>query len=252
MSEPNALSPTSLWETATSQNALEKSLADVAVSVPTVRRIAFLTPSADVDTASVCRLTAQTLARHRSGRVVTTSQVAGPEIAAHSIPSAEQLSALPTSLHESLSLDRLVWVADPDIDDRFFDIHCIDWGMQGPATGALEAAASAHAICVVAPFDRPTAESAVALATALATRTDSTPTVIAFTNATRQRGSWARSVGPYLSVPSIVFDRSLTGPESRIMRRRNQRSLTYLAAALLTASLRPGAPSPARAHEVER
>ncbi|MBF4634840.1 hypothetical protein ITJ38_10545 [Agreia pratensis] len=252
MSVTNALSPASLWETATSQNALEKSLADIAVSVPTVRRIAFLTPSANVDTASVCRLTAQTLARHRSGRVLTTSQVAGAEIVGDSSPSAEQLSALPTSLHESLRLDRLVWVADPDMDDRFFDIHCVDWGMQGPATGALEAAASAHAICVVAPFDRPAAESAVALATALANRADSTPTVIAFTNSTRQRGSWARTVGPYLSVPSVVFDRGLTGPESRIMPSRTERSLTHLAAALLTASLRPGPPSPTRTHEVER
>lgn len=236
------------WETATTQRALSDSLAQLSQAVPTVRRLAFLSTLPDVDTAAVCRLTAQAMARYRAGRILQTSQHPAARRADLRTPSLEQRARFPDDLRDGLHLDSDVWVADPGIDDRFFDVHCTDWGTHGPATGALEVAARAHAVCIVAPVDRVSAEPAVALAQAFAARTGGPAAVIAFTSA-RSGGSaiWARAVDPYLSVPSVVLDddserRFAAG---RRLRHRSERALIHLAAHLLTGSLLSGTTYPA-------
>lgn len=236
------------WETATTQRALSDSLAQLSQAVPTVRRIAFLSTLPSADTAAVCRLTSQTVARHRAGRILQTSQRPAARRTDLRTPSLQQRARIPEDLRDGLQLDSDVWVADPGMDDRFFDVHCTDWGTHGPATGALEVAAHAHAVCIVAPVDRVAAEPAVALAQAFAARPGGPAPVIAFTS-TRPDGSavWARAVGPYLSVPSVVLDddseRRLAA--GRRLRHRSQRALIHLAAHLLTGSLLSGTAYPA-------
>jgi hypothetical protein len=231
------------WETASTLHALMNSLAQVAVAVPTVRRVAFLTVSPDVQTAAVSRLTARTLARHRTGRILSTTRQPAAPIPTLRSPSPEQLAHLPEELRHSLDLDRKVWVAPPDIDDRFFDVHCTDWGMRGATTGALEVSAGAHIVCIVSSVVRAAADPAVALAEALAAREGEHGAVLAFTTARAGASTaWARAVEPYLSVPSVVFDHdpALATAARRPPRRRTERAFIQLAAHLLTGGIQPG------------
>lgn len=195
----------------------------------TVRRlsVATITP---FPTASLARLIARMLARHRTGRILhTTSDWAHfPE------PSATRLEAAPPGSEGTVRVHGATWIGAPDLDDRFFDVAVADAGSV-PVDAVPGLARGRDGLCLVVPVDRAAAESAVGLAEQL-TR-EGRRVVIAFDHTRPGRVSWARAVAPRLLAPAVTIERdaALAHP-ARLVSARTLLMAAELAGHLMTDS----------------
>jgi hypothetical protein len=185
--------------TASRLRDLEQVERRLARPLTTVRRIA-VASLAPFPTPALTRLLARTTARHRPGRIL----FATPEWQQFPDVPEARLAEIPPGAAGRLRTHGTVWVGDPGLDDRFFDVAFAD---AGPITvdDLVPLARSRAAVCLVVPLDRAAAETAVGLAEQL-TR-EGRRVVVAFDRTRPGRAAWARSVTPRLLSPAVMLER---------------------------------------------
>lgn len=218
--------------TASRQDELISAAEAASSPISTGRRFAFLPLSSQAGTSTIAALTARALAQGRSGRTLllgTSDAGARPLLAmGQQTPPDEQLTGLPRELSGALGYGYGVWVgsvshlpgpaftgseAATSADwfqrvapiARHFDVVCTDWHPQPNLAAVVAATRTAQAVCLVTPFGRADAESAVALARAMHADPDGPRVMVAFVDVARTRSTWPRLVAPQLPFPVVRF-----------------------------------------------
>lgn len=226
------------WMSATGHSRLTHALSDIGRPVATTRRIALFSTSNVAGTSTLAHLVAATLARHRAGRVLlTASTLTSDAIKAYARPSEDELNPLPVEDHDRLTKLGHIWLGTPEVNDRFFDVHIVDGGTLVNNVDIPADVRHAHALCMVAPFDRSRAEPAAALALALAALPQRRSVTVAFTDTDQNRSPWPRLAAHRLAVPAAVIEHDPALPQGRTPRATTARVATVLSAHLLTESL---------------
>ncbi len=245
--------------TASRQDALISAAEAASSPISTGRRFAFLPLSSQAGTSTVAALTARALAQGRSGRtlLLETSDTGPGSLLAmgRQTPPMHQLTGLPRELSGVLGYGYGVWVgsvgrlpgpASTDSEattsadwfqrvapiSRHFDVVCTDWHPQPNLAAAVAATRTAQAVCLVSPFGRADAESAVALARAMHSEPDGPRVMVAFVDVARTRSTWPRLVAPRLPFPVVRF-----GHDDSLVQGRRPRPSTETSAIATAANL---------------
>ncbi len=245
--------------TASQQDELISAAEAAGSPISTGRRFAFLPLSPPAGTSTVAALTARALAQGRSGRTLllgTSDTTPGPLLdMGRQTPPTHQASGLPRELSEALGYGYGVWVgsvgrlpgppftaaeAATSADwfqrvapiSRHFDVVCTDWHPQPNLAAVVAATRTAQAVCLVTPFARADAESAVALARAMHADTGGPRVMVAFVDVARTRSTWPRLVAPRLPFPVVRF-----GHDDSLVQGRRPRPITETSAIATAAQL---------------
>ena len=202
----------------------------LAVPLATARRIAFCALEPGVGTSRLTVLTARTLAGARRGRVLVAglaengAELLLPTPAAPALgfggPDSGRLEtgvpdavAEATTAHGSLrgiraGIGAAAWDERVAPIARFFDVVIADWGVQPidggtHGSGLLDAAATAHVVCLVSAAERASSEAAIAAATALRTALPGTDVVVALVDRTRSGSPWPAIAARTAPVPVV-------------------------------------------------
>jgi hypothetical protein len=245
--------------TASRQDALIDAAEAAGSPISTGRRFAFLPLSSQAGTSTVAALAARALAQGRSGRTLllaTSDTGAGPLLAmGQQTPPVQQQTGLPRELSGALGYGYGVWTGSvgrlpgPAFTGseaatgadwfqrvapiaRHFDVVCTDWHPQPNLAGVVAATRTAQAVCLVTPFARADAESAVALARAMHSEPDGPRVMVAFVDVARTRSTWPRLVAARLPFPVVRF-----GHDDSLVQGRRPRPITEISAIETAAQL---------------
>jgi hypothetical protein len=198
----------------------------LAVPLATARRIAFCALESGVGTSRLTALAARTLAGARRGRVLVAGLAENGAELLLPTPTAPGSGPLETRVpdavaeattaHGSLRGIRAgtasdavaAWNEGVAPIARFFDVVVADWGVQpvdgGPhGSSLLDAAATAHVVCLVSAAERASSEVAIAAATALRTALPGTDVVVALVDRIRSGSPWPAIAARTAPVPVV-------------------------------------------------
>jgi len=218
------------------------------------RRFSFIGLDPHVGVSTVAALTCRALAAGRNGRTLLAGALLDPT-ATTAVPSG-LADTLPQHLRDRLTFQHGIFalpLIPPPLDStgraqhpgaaqwreqvapaaRYFDILGTDWENGADLPEILDRSLTGQAVCVVAPYERTSAEYSVALARALHNNPDGPAVMVAFVDAEHTFTTWPRMVAERVPFPVVRFHHDVGIAVGRPPNRQSVRSAILSAAQLM-------------------